>query len=259
MIDILQKIAANKRIEIEEEKITQPLGQLISNLPPKQEHRFLKSLSDKQSVNIIAEIKKGSPSKGIMSENFDVQALAQSYTKGGAKALSILTEKKYFYGSYENIKLALEVTDLPLLCKDFFIDIYQIYKAHTLGASAFLIIVSLLTRDKIEQFLEIADDLGIDALVEVHNEMEMDIALEAQAKIIGINNRDLRTFEVSLEHAVKLSKMIPENIIKVAESGIASTDDIKYLRENGFNNFLIGETLVRSDNPEQLLAEWINL
>lgn len=259
MIDILQKIAANKRIEIEEEKITQPLGQLISNLPDKQNHLFLNQLSNKDTVNIIAEIKKGSPSKGIMSEDFDVSALAGAYTKGGAKALSILTEKRFFFGAHENITLARKVSDLPILCKDFFIDRYQIYKAHTIGASAFLIIVSLLTRDKISLFLEIADDLGIDALVEVHNEMELGIALDSNAKIIGINNRDLKTFEVSLEHAVKLSEKIPDDIIKVAESGIGSTEDIEYLKEHGFNNFLIGETLVKSDNPEQLLKEWSGL
>lgn len=259
MIDILQKIAANKRIEIEEEKISLPLGQLIKNLPKKQDHSFMRKLQETGTINIIAEIKKGSPSKGIIREDIDVQALAKSYTHGGAIALSILTEKRFFYGGYENISRAREATSLPILCKDFFIDQYQIYKAHTIGASAFLIIVSLLTREKIARFLEIGNDLGMDALVEVHNEMELEIALDSKAKIIGINNRDLRSFEVKLDHAVKLGEMIPEAIIKVAESGIGSADDLKYLKDHGFNNFLIGETLMRSNNPEQLLAEWIRL
>ena len=255
MIDILQKIAANKRLEIELLKVELPVEKLLSLIPIDSFGRFKDALSDKSKVNIIAELKKGSPSKGIIVEEFEVELLAQQYKDGGAAALSVLTEQKYFFGRYQYLKEAKEISGLPVLCKDFFIDPYQIYHAKYIGADAILLIVKMLTRGKLTELLNTAKTVGLDCLVETHDESEIEIAFASGAEIIGVNNRNLSDFSVDINRAVELSALIPEDKIKIAESGIFNKDDITLLKDAGYNNFLIGEALVKADDPVKLLKE----
>ncbi len=175
------------------------------------------------------------------------------YHDGGASALSVLTESKYFYGNYKYIKAASDKTNLPILCKDFMLEPYQIYHAKYIHADAILLIVKLLPKELLVEMIKVAAELGLDALVEVHDEAELQIALESDAKIIGVNNRNLTTFETDLQTSVALAKLIPSDKIKVAESGIFNYENIKLLQQAGYNNFLIGEALVKDDNPSELL------
>ncbi len=255
MIDILEKIAANKRIEVEQLKIELPL-EILRERPTDPRRDFKAALSH-TGIRIIAEIKKGSPSKGIMSEHFDPVALAEQYQNGGAAALSVLTDQRYFYGSFENLSNARNAVSLPVLCKDFMIDPYQIYYARYRTADAILLIVALLGRERAGRLLDVAREVGIDALVEVHDEAELDIALDIGADIIGINNRNLRDFSVNLSTCEKLAERIPDSVVTVAESGIESPGDIRRLKDAGLSAYLIGETLVRSDDPSKLLKEMI--
>lgn len=254
MIDILEKININKRMEIEELKIELPLDSIKDHLPDKGKFRLSEALSS-DSINIIAEIKKGSPSKGIISEEFHPDKLAQQYKDGGAKALSVLTEKKFFYGDYKYLKMTSDISGLPVLCKDFILDEYQIFHAKYIYADAVLLIVRMLSDDNLKKFIDTAHSLGIDTLVETHTIEEVKRAVDAGANIIGVNNRDLSTFDVSLDRCIELAEYIPGDKIKVAESGIFNRTDIDYLRKTGFKNFLIGEALVRAGNPTELLKE----
>ncbi len=254
-MDILDKIAVNKRLEIEEMKLTLPLESFIDKIPSEASFLFSKVLSDKNRINIIAEIKKGSPSKGIISQDFNPGELAKQYKDGNAAALSVLTERKFFYGSFEYLKIAKEISGLPVLCKDFILDPYQVYHARYMGTDAILLIVKMLTRKTISELLALAKKVGLDVLVEVHNKDELEIALETEAEIIGVNNRNLNDFSVDLQTSVELGKLIPNDTIKVAESGIIGYSDIEKLKKSGYNNFLIGEALMKAENPIKMLEE----
>lgn len=253
MNDILYKIADDKRYEVEQLKEHLPLEKIINAIDIDKKHLFKKALSDKQNINIIAELKKGSPSKGIIKAQFDPEKTAQKYKEGGAVALSVLTEQKYFYGRYEYLKIVREKTQLPVLCKDFILDAYQIYHACYMGADAILLIVKLLTRQQLSNFIEIANNIGLDTLVEIHNQQELQIALGSGTEIIGVNNRNLNDFTVDLKIAESLAPLIPKSVIKVSESGIFNYSDIKFLKNAGYNNFLIGEALMKTDDPILLL------
>ncbi len=255
MSAILQKIAMDKRLEVEELKITKPLEQITGNMPDQLSHLFKKVLSCNDDIHIIAELKKGSPSKGILVEDFNVDRISTQYAEGGAVALSVLTERKYFFGRSEYMAKAKQSAELPVLCKDFIIDEYQIYYARYMCADAILLIASLLTTSQLKEFQDIASELGVDCLVEVHNEDELSTAIEAKSCIIGVNNRNLNDFSVSLSVSENLSALIPDNVIKVAESGIFNRDDILQLSSAGYNNFLIGEALVTSENPQMLIRK----
>lgn len=259
MTNILQQIAANKRLEIEQAKVERPLGQLrrhIEDNPRPGSHRFKTALVDTSEVRIIAEMKKGSPSRGILRDDFDPRALASEYAAGGAVALSVLTDHKYFYGSFENLAIAGEAApDTPLLCKDFILDAYQLFSARFHGADAALLIVALLTPKEIVELLEVARNLDMDCLVEVHDEAETKVAVDCGAGIVGVNNRNLRDFSVDLAVSEELGTIIPESVVKVSESGLHGPADIRRLLEAGFGAFLIGEALVKSDTPAQLLKE----
>ncbi|MDF1545888.1 MAG: indole-3-glycerol phosphate synthase TrpC [bacterium] len=246
-MDILQRIAKDKRLEIEQLKQARPIDSLTP--PISQSIPFKEAIGRPNKVNIIAEIKKGSPSKGVFAEDFDPAEIARKYAEGGAAALSVLTESKYFFGDYSYIETAKSVAGLPVLCKDFVVDEYQLHHAVHIGADAVLLIVALHTREQLGRRLCLAKQLGLDALVEIHNESELDIALTAEAEIIGVNNRDLTTFEVSLETAIGLADSIPKGIVRVAESGIFDETDIQKLQEVDYNCFLIGEALMRADDP----------
>jgi indole-3-glycerol phosphate synthase len=258
MTTVLEKIVVNKRLEIEEQKILLPLDILKQQLPERQIGMFKAALQDQTQVNIIAEIKRSSPSKGIMTEDFDPVALAGSYRDGGAAALSVLTEQRYFLGRQEYMGLARNESGLPVLCKDFIIDPYQVYLARVWQADALLLIVSLHTADSLREFLALGKEIGLDCLVEVHNEKELETALVAGADLIGVNNRNLEDFTVDLGRSERLARLIPPGVIRVAESGIFVADDIRRLRDSGYNNFLIGEALVKAENPSELISQLRN-
>ena len=208
------------------------------------------------SINIIAEIKKASPSKGIFLEDFEPVKMIKQYEAGGAKAVSILTEVDYFLGSPEMFADLRTYTKLPLLRKDFIIDEYQIYESAYLGANALLLIVKILDEKELKDFLKLTYELDMAALVEVHNESELDKALSCGAKIIGINSRDLKTFKIDKEKMKELIALMPGEIVKVAESGIKDKDDILSLKSAGADAFLVGETLVKSNDAVGLLKNW---
>lgn len=255
-MDILKKIATAKRTEVEFLKSTTPLESVLATIDLTLKPRFKNALDTTDRINIIAELKKGSPSRGVISSNFNPIKLAQSYRDGGAAALSVLTEQDFFYGRHEYIKIAREASGLPVLCKDFIIDAYQIAYAKLMGADAILLITRMLKPAVLAEFLSAAKRDALDALVEVHDESEIEIALKAGANMIGVNSRDLKDFTVDLDRAVALGREIPDNVTKVAESGIFTRADIDLLAEAGYNNFLVGEALVTASDPIALLRSF---
>ncbi|MBN1567113.1 MAG: indole-3-glycerol phosphate synthase TrpC [Acidobacteria bacterium] len=204
---------------------------------------------------IIAEIKKASPSAGVIRRDFDPVKIARQYQTSGAAALSVITEVNHFHGGLETLARLRWNTGLPLLRKDFIIDRYQILEARHAGADAVLLIAALLGAPALEYLRREAERLGMDALIEVHNDTELHLALDTGATLIGVNNRDLRTFEVSLDVSLKLAPMIPKGITAVAESGIRTAEDMRKLSAAGFRGFLVGEYLMRSASPGEALAE----
>lgn len=214
---------------------------------------FYKALL-KEDISFICEVKKASPSKGVIAENFPYLSIAEEYEEAGASAVSVLTEPYYFQGKDEYLKEIASKVRIPALRKDFILDPWQIYEARTLGASAVLLIVSLLEKEELGDYLDIAAYLGMDALVEAHTEEEVEKALAAGAKIIGVNNRDLKTFEVDLRQSIRLRELVPEGIPFVAESGIRTPEDVAALRKCGVNGVLIGETFMRSQDKKQALT-----
>lgn len=247
-MSILQNIVNKTRAKLVERKAELTLSQLkISlqdlNLP---KSRFKEKLAHKSEA-IIAEIKKASPSAGIIAENFDPVQKAKEYELNGASALSILTEEDFFMGSMEHLKKVKKVTSLPILRKDFMIDEYQIYESKLIGADCILLIASILSDKKIEDFINIAKELELDYLIEVHDEAELKRIAHHEDALIGINNRNLKTFEVDLDNSVRLRKLFKEENIFIAESGIKSREDMNYLKLNDIKVFLIGESLMRGD------------
>ena len=247
-MSILQNIVDKTRAKLVERKAELTLSQIkISlqdlNLP---KSRFKEKLAHKSEA-IIAEIKKASPSAGIIAENFDPVQKAKEYEVNGASALSILTEEDFFMGSMEHLKKVKKVTSLPILRKDFMIDEYQIYESKLIGADCILLIASILSDKKIEDFINIAKELELDYLIEVHDEAELKRIAHHEDALIGINNRNLKTFEVDLDNSVRLRKLFKEENIFIAESGIKSREDMNYLKLNDIRVFLIGESLMRGD------------
>lgn len=210
-------------------------------------------------ISVIAEVKKASPSKGIIQPDFDPVNTAIAYQKAGAAAISCLTEEHYFQGSSEYLKEIRENVTIPILRKDFIFDPYQIYEARTIGADAVLLIAAMLDTDTIKEYRKIAEALGMQVLAESHNEEELEKVLEAGCKITGINNRNLKTFEVSLETTQRLARLIPSDCVIVAESGIKNAEDVKFLKDCGAKAFLIGETLMRSGDIAAAMSELITL
>jgi indole-3-glycerol phosphate synthase len=204
---------------------------------------------------IIAEIKKASPSRGLLAREFHPALLAQAYEAGGAACLSVLTDHTYFQGSLHDLEVARAAAGIPVLRKDFTIDRVQIFQAAAHGADAILLIAAVLTADKLRQFRELATSLQMAALVEVHNDEELAKAVDSGAELIGVNNRDLETFEVSLDTSLRLSFLMPSNAIRVSESGIRTKADIDLLRGAGFTAFLVGESLMKSHDPARALRE----
>lgn len=256
MSDILNTIAENTRERYKKIIAQRPLDEIKAQAlsMPKGDFEFEKALKG-DTLSFICEIKKASPSKGIIAEDFPYLEIAKEYEMAGASCISCLTEPKWFLGSDEYLKEVSKTVSIPVLRKDFTVNEYQIYEAKILGAKAILLICAILDTDTIKGYIEIADSLGISALAEAHNEEEVKSALSAGARIIGVNNRNLRDFSVDVNNSAKYRKMIPENVIFVSESGIKTHEDVKGLIENGTNAVLIGETLMRSNDKKQKLKE----
>jgi indole-3-glycerol phosphate synthase len=251
----LDKILRHKKIELDKEKIEIPFNILKKNLDTFPLRDFKKAVSQKDKMNIIAEIKKASPSRGlIFTSDFYPDEIARIYEKNNVSAISILTEREFFKGEIDFIPLVKKVTKVPLLRKDFIIDEYQIYQSRVYGADAILLIVRILSLQKLRDYLKLANDLSLDCLVEVHNEEELKAADAAGAEIIGINNRDLDTFKIDLGTTLKLAPKAKGKVI-VSESGIKTKDDILLLKEAGVNAFLIGEALMESNDIGTKLKE----
>lgn len=254
---ILDRIVAAKAARLQIAKREKPLVQLIKeteSLSPDTRNSFFESLSKTNRINIIAEIKRRSPSKGVLREDFDPLMIARSYEQAGASAISILTEEDFFDGSLRFLSGVHAEVALPLLRKDFIFDQYQVYEAAAAGASALLLIVAILDDELLGTLLELTNRIGLDALVEVHTEEEMIRAIDAGAKIIGVNNRDLTSFTVEIETSVRLAPLAPEETLLVSESGINTRSDIETLRAAGFDAFLIGERFMRADDPGEALS-----
>lgn len=215
---------------------------------------FEKSLSA-PDISFICEIKRASPSKGLIAEDFPYVKIAKEYEKAGATGISVLTEPEYFLGSNDYLTEIGQAVDLPLLRKDFTVDPYQIYEAKVIGASAVLLICALLDTAALKEGIQICDSLGLSALVEAHDENEIHSALSAGARIVGVNNRNLKTFEVDFQNSVRLRNMVPDNVLFVAESGIQSEEHIRGLVQSGgrFDGVLIGESLMRASNKGEIL------
>ena len=214
---------------------------------------FEKALVKKNDVSFICECKKASPSKGIITEKFDYISIAKEYEAAGAACVSVLTEPHWFLGENRFLEEISKVVNIPCLRKDFAIDEYMLYEAKTLGASAVLLITTLLDVDTMREYINICDTLGLSALVEVHDEREVEIALRANARIIGVNNRNLKDFSVDIENSMRLRGYIPDNILFVAESGIKTAQDIKRLKDVNINGVLIGEVLMKAENKKEML------
>lgn len=256
MENILEKIAASTRKRVAAAKEITPAEEMKKAAlgMPKLEFSFEKALK-KQDMAFICECKKASPSKGIIAEDFPYLTIAREYEAAGADCISVLTEPEFFLGSTEYLREIAAAVKTPCIRKDFVVDEYMIYEARTLGASAVLLICAILGEEKIGEYLGICDTLGLSALVEAHDEAEVQMAVRAGARVIGVNNRDLRNFAVSTDNAVKLRKLVPENIVFVAESGIKTADDIAVLRKAGVDAVLVGETLMRAPDKAAKLRE----
>ncbi len=259
MSDILNKIIATKEIEVAAAKAGKSLAEVQAEaLAATPTRDFVGSIrakiANKQSA-VIAEIKKASPSKGIIRADFRPAEIAQSYEQGGAACLSVLTDIEYFQGSPEYLKQARAACKLPVLRKDFMIDPYQVYEARAMGADCILLIAAAISLEKMRELENIAHSLGMAVLVEVHNGEELDLALQLETPLLGINNRNLRTFEVTLDTTLSLLACIPANKIVVTESGIFTNDDVALMRKNNVHTFLVGEAFMRQPDPGAELAK----
>ena len=257
--DILIKILDRKHEEIAERSAVVSIDELKKQCASADTVRgFIRSIEDKLANDqpaVISEIKKASPSKGLLRENFNPAEIAKSYAENGAACLSILTDRDFFQGHEDYLKQARAACDLPVIRKDFIIDPYQGYDARVIDADCILLIVAALDDEMLHTLFTLAKELGMDVLMEVHDEEEMERALKTKARLIGVNNRNLRTFDTSLDTTLRMLNMVNENHILVTESGIHSIDDVRLMRDNGVNSFLVGEAFMRADNPGEKLAE----
>ena len=256
--DVLKKILKRKSEEIAERSKRQSQAELLDRATAMPSPRgFVTALRDKLAAGkpaVIAEIKKASPSRGVLREQFDPAAIASNYQEHGAACLSVLTDADFFQGSEENVKLVRDACNLPVLRKDFIIDAYQMYESRVIGADCILLIVAALEDDRMHELARIASDLQMDVLVEVHDADELKRALSIDTPLIGINNRNLRTFETRLETTLDLLPQLPADRILVTESGIHSHDDVLMLRSKGVNSFLVGEAFMRAADPGEALS-----
>src|SRR5580765_532868 len=258
MPDILQRILAVKAKEVAAAKTQRPLSAMrIAAAAMPEPRDFAGALRAKVAVGeaaVIAEIKKASPSRGVLREDFDPAAIAASYAGHGAACLSVLTDQQFFQGSADYLRSARAACSLPVLRKDFMLDAYQVYEASAMGADCILLIVAALNPRRMQELAAIATDLGMAVLVEVHNSVELDRALELTTPLIGVNNRNLHTFETRLDVTLGLLKRIPPDRIVITESGILQPADVSLMRDNGVDCFLVGEAFMRAPDPGAELA-----
>lgn len=262
MSDILQRICATKREEVARARVAEPLAAVraraeaaVRDDPPRD---FVGALRARQTAGlaaVIAEVKKASPSKGILRADFDPAAIAASYARHGAACLSVLTDRSYFQGDPAYLHQARAVAGLPALRKDFLVDAYQVWEARAMGADAILLIAACLDDAQMADFAAIADELGMAVLVEVHDAAELERALRLRTPLIGINNRNLRTFAVTLDTTLQLLPAVPPDRLLVSESGILTHSDVQRLRDAGVHAFLVGEALMRAADPGAALAK----
>lgn len=257
---MLEKIVAKTEERLVESKRNKPLSQLkeeVSKLDINDDFPFKEALKDPE-IAIIAEVKKASPSKGLIAEDFDYIKIAKDYEQAGASAISVLTEPYFFKGSNDYLKEIAENVSIPILRKDFTIDEYMIWEAKSLGASAILLIVSILDDVQLKRYLDLAHELGLSAIVETHDEKEIRTAIDAGAEIIGVNNRNLADFTVDINNSVNLRRLVSDDILFISESGIKTSEDVRRLKENNVDAVLIGETLMRSDDKKAMIEELKN-
>ena len=249
----LKKILETTRISISERKKISPLSKLESRLVDAESTRgfkdcLIKSV-EKNDIAVIAEMKKASPSQGLMRKKYEPEELAQHYAKANAACLSVLTDEPFFQGSVEHLAMVRKSVDLPLLRKDFIIDEYQVYESRFQGADCILLIAAALTQNQLKDYYQLATELKLDVLVEVHAFDEVEKALRIDANLIGINNRNLKTFEVDLEITKHLAQYIPQEVLVVSESGIKTREDVQKICSYGVSIFLVGEAFMKAENP----------
>ena len=253
---ILDQLAAHARERTEQAKRKIPLGELKQQAFSLPKGYFaLESALKKPGISFICECKKASPSKGLIAPDFPYLQIAKDYEAAGADCISVLTEPKWFLGSDEYLKEIAGAVAIPCLRKDFTVDEYMIYEAKVLGASAVLLICSILSEEQIKEYIGVCDQLGLSALVEAHDESEVQTALDAGARIIGVNNRNLKDFSVDTDNSRRLRNLIPRNVLFVSESGVGSAEDVANLREIGADAVLVGETLMRASDKKAKLDE----
>jgi indole-3-glycerol phosphate synthase len=255
-MNILQQLALYATHRVEKAKKIKSLEEIKDEALslPKGDFEFEKALQ-KPGISFICECKKASPSKGIIAEEFDYLTIAKEYEKAGADCISVLTEPKWFLGSDEYLREIVNTVKIPCIRKDFTVDEYMIYEAKVLGAKAVLLICAILTEEQIREYIRICDELGISALVEAHDEQEIAVAIRAGARLIGVNNRNLKDFSVDTNNSRRLREMIPEGVLFVSESGIKDAGDIKLLKEANVDAVLIGETLMKATDKTKKLRE----
>lgn len=259
-MDILEEICAWKRIEVERQKYDLPVKELYAIVERRladghEHHSMRQSLSD-SDYGIIAEFKRKSPSKGWIKEDGRPDLIPASYAANGASALSILTDEKYFGGDMHFVEIARPTVQLPILRKDFIVDEYQLFQASRIGADAVLLIAACLKKDELRQLSIMAHQLGLEVLLEIHGERELDYC-DIDVDMVGVNNRDLGTFHTDVQHSFDISSKLPEDVLKVSESGIGNPSTIKRLRQAGFRGFLMGEHFMKAANPGLALKEFI--
>ncbi|GFO72130.1 indole-3-glycerol phosphate synthase [Bathymodiolus japonicus methanotrophic gill symbiont] len=257
--DILKKILATKAEEVAKRKLRMSIADLAGIISDTETPRgFARALQEKAATKkpaIIAEVKKASPSKGVIRENFKPVEIAQDYAMTGATCLSVLTDKEYFQGGEVNLQLARQACPIPVLRKDFMIDPYQIHESRALGADCILLIVSALADTQMHELADTTKELGMDILVEVHDQAEMERALKLDTPLMGINNRNLRSFETSLQTTLDLQKMVPDDRLVITESGIHTSEDVRLMMDNGIYTFLVGEAFMRAAQPGAKMRE----
>jgi indole-3-glycerol phosphate synthase len=261
-VDLLTKIIATKKQRVAAAKKAQPEELLREEAMAERRlakpHALVGALNQSARINVIAEFKRRSPSKGVICADADPVNIAREYERGGAVAVSVLTEQDYFDGSLDDLRAVRKAVGLPILRKDFVFDQYQVYESAAAGADSLLLIVAALDDDALAHLRRVTEDeLQMDALVEVHTGGEMKRALRSGAKLIGVNNRDLRTFIVSLETSVELAREAPPDVVLISESGLKTAGDLRKLAAHGYEGFLIGESLMRAEQPENVLRELI--
>jgi len=248
-MNILDKIVADKRKEVDLKKSLITLPQLEASVMMERTSVSLAASLRKSNTGIIAEHKRRSPSKSVINQNLNVQDVAKGYANAGVCGMSVLTDGKYFGGSLDDLVLARASVNIPLLRKEFIIDEYQIVEAKAYGADVILLIAAILSREETKTLSELAKSMGLDVLLEVHNEEELQKSIMPSLDMLGVNNRNLKTFEVSLETSKSLSTQIPDDFVKVSESGISSIEAIQELKKYGYQGFLIGENFMKTDDP----------